>query len=384
MLYATSSALRRIVAAAVLAGGTTAALAAPGWTITDLGSLPGGTTSTGYAINNNGWITGEAATQPANSGLHSFLYDGTSTRDLGPAGVVSAGKAINASGVVAGSAYLTAGVNRAVRYGLDGSVTDLGTLRSNNSGQSVALGINDAGVIVGQSYYNTGTSYHGVIWDDGTKTDIGTFGGTQSWARDINNAGQVTGGAQRAGNVTRAFIYEDGALTDIGAFTANGYSYGTAINDSGWVTGNAQAADGSFQAFLYREGQFLNIALAGAATSSGYAINSLGYVVGYYKTSTAQTAPSTAFLYANGETIALNSLLAPDSGWDLREAWGINDRGDIAGYGIYTDLDGNRYGRAFLLAAPVPEASTWAMMLAGLGVLGAAAGRRRGRQREAA
>ena len=71
----------------------------------------------------------------------------------------------------------------------------------------------------------------------------------------------------------------------------------------------------------------------------------------------------------------LNSLISPTSGWDLEDATGINDSGQICGYGV------NPAGQAdaFLLT-PVPEPSTIALLLASATCLLAFAWRRRTRQ----
>ena len=53
-----------------------------------------------------------------------------------------------------------------------------------------------------------------------------------------------------------------------------------------------------------------------------------------------------AFLYSDGQMQDLNSLIAPNSGWTLREATGINDANQIVGFGASF--------RAFLLT-PVRE-----------------------------
>jgi probable HAF family extracellular repeat protein len=86
-----------------------------------------------------------------------------------------------------------------------------------------------------------------------------------------------------------------------------------------------------------------------------------------------------AFLYSDGVMIDL-SLLEPvvAAGWTNLEASAINDNGQIAGKGI---LHGTT--QAFLLSPfPIPvvtEPETYAMLLAGLGLLGSAARwRRRG------
>jgi hypothetical protein len=63
----------------------------------------------------------------------------------------------------------------------------------------------------------------------------------------------------------------------------------------------------------------------------------------------------------------LNSLVKLENGTFLAEATGINDRGQI----ITNASDGHSY-----LLTPVPEPETYAMFLAGLGVMGFIARRR--------
>jgi hypothetical protein len=48
-----------------------------------------------------------------------------------------------------------------------------------------------------------------------------------------------------------------------------------------------------------------------------------------------------AFLYRNGTSYDLNTLIAPNSGWQILDAYGINDRGEIVGDASYKD---NLYG----------------------------------------
>ena len=63
----------------------------------------------------------------------------------------------------------------------------------------------------------------------------------------------------------------------------------------------------------------------------------------------------------------LNDLIDPSSGsgWQIKEAQDINNSGQIAAWGFRT---GSTATYALLLT-PVPEPETWAMLLAGFGLV---------------
>jgi probable HAF family extracellular repeat protein len=206
-----------------------------GGTITDLGTL-GGRNSQGLDINDSGHVTGGAEVRSGES--HVFLYSGGSMADLGP----GEGTAINNSGQITGGASVGSGYVHAFLYS-GGSRTDLGTL---GGGSSVGLDINDRGQVTGISDID-GAS-HAFLYSGGTMTDLGTLGGRYSEGWAINASGQVTGMAETAmiGSQRHAFLYSDGIMYDLNDHISDGLPPGVylgiagAINDRGWIvaTGN--------------------------------------------------------------------------------------------------------------------------------------------------
>jgi len=105
------------------------AASAQDYTVIDLGTL-GGKSSSAFAINTNGQITGSAATAAGHQ--HAFLYQNGTMQDLGTfGGTSSAGLAINIKGQITGYADTADEIEHAFMY--DGSMTDLGTLNGGPS-----------------------------------------------------------------------------------------------------------------------------------------------------------------------------------------------------------------------------------------------------------
>jgi probable HAF family extracellular repeat protein len=308
------------------------------YTITDLGTLPGDLFSAAYGTNSAGQVVGE-------SGDHAFLYDGGMI-DLGglPGSIRSGARSINDSGQVVGWSGALYTVAHAFLYD-GGKMLDLGTLPGDT--YSRAHGINGKGQIVGVSHRNDGHTFHAFLWD-GTMTDLGTLPGeTASSASGINDAGQVVGESG-----LHAFLYDEGVMTPLGTLPGDSYSIANAINAKGQVVGYSYPVPPiAFHAFLYQDGVMTDLGTLGGQVSFANGINANGQVVGSSATS---STGSHAFLYDGGAMVDLNSLLPPDSGWELTVGAGINDAGQIAGSGIH---DGQTH--AFLLtpdAAPMPSA----------------------------
>jgi probable HAF family extracellular repeat protein len=186
--------------------------------------------------------------------------------------------------------------------------------------------------------------------------DLGTFGGRGSDAYDINDSGTIVGWAQLSDATQHAFVYSNGVMTDLGESLGRGISsIATAINASGQIVGLGR------NAFLYSNGVFTDLGSLGGGSSYAHDINASGHVVGSSTlTSDGNFNDTHAFIYRDGEIHNLNSLIDPSSQWTLINAKGINDRGQIVGWGWH---DG--YPRAYLLT-PIPEPSTVALAAVGL------------------
>ncbi|HEY9605578.1 MAG TPA: hypothetical protein V6C85_28500, partial [Allocoleopsis sp.] len=105
----------------------------------------------------------------------------------------------------------------------------------------------------------------------------------------------------------------------------------------------------SIEACLWEEGVGMrSLGTLGGNNSSAEDINNLGQIVGASSTA-ANVLDTHAILWEEGVMTDLNSLIPLDSGWLLSDARGINNTGQIVGYGSI-----NSEFHAFLLT-PVSE-----------------------------
>lgn len=296
--------------------------------IIDLGTL-GGTESVAFGVNDSGEVVGYSFL--ATSGvMHAFLYSGGTMIDLGTLGGMRSGATdINNSGDVVGSSEATpGGLQHAFRYSA-GVMTDISSAYS----YGAASAINDSGKIVGTLL--SGSAFRPFIYNNGSMQILGTFGGRSGEAYGINSSGQVVGQADTSDisgyTGYHAYLYSGGVMTDIHATPANQiFNTANDINDSGTVVGFHWGTSGSSStpqlAFTYSGGVLMDIGvLPGGTDSVAKAINNNGDIVGRSK--------GVGFLYSNGTMTDLNSLLAPGSGWVIRDAQDINQYGQIVGYG---------------------------------------------------
>ena len=217
------------------------------------------------------------------------------------------------------------------------------------------------------------------MWTAGVATTLANpFGNFNSLATAINVSGQVVG-AVNQGNISKATIWNGGVGTVLA--TANTErSTARAVSSSGWVAGRIdQLSNGDFEGSVWAAGgsQYDLTPTAGCDVSDLRGINSSNNVVGFSQRGACEAGNGSNGGYwewtgSGYNQYDINSLVVNLGGWDLTAPQGINDAGQIVGFGI------DEFGatRAFLLTA-VPEPSSWAMLIAGFGLVGAALRRRR-------
>src|SRR5437764_12993947 len=125
--------------------------------ITDLGTLPGGTSSLAHGLNSSGWVVGAADTPGGE--FHAILFRSGPLEDLGTlGGKTSLATAVSGSGQVIGQAERADGSLHAFLWE-DGHMADLGTLGGRNSAlHGFARGAGDTtGSAVGSAETAAGT-----------------------------------------------------------------------------------------------------------------------------------------------------------------------------------------------------------------------------------
>jgi len=250
----------------------------------------------------------------------------------------------------------------------DGTMEDLGTL---GGPDSAAFLLNERGQVAGagdvdfaSNVVTGGPTVHPFLWQQGKMLDLvadapaGMFGGTYGSVSGLNDRGQVAGTMNLTGDLMwHSFLWDAGEITDLG--TLGGFmSTAVALNNAGHVVGNSDVtaiceacAPGNqkqlHRPFFWRDGVMTDLGLpAGDTAGTAYSVNAKDQVVGRSDVCTKVNSNDTCdasiyhgFLWEKGSLVDLQTLALPGSGLTVNDALNINDRGEIAGYGVLPNGD---------------------------------------------
>lgn len=315
--------------------------------VTDLGTL-GGSATFALDINNARQVTGNSRTTDGQ--LVAFLWQGGHLANLGflPGGNgFSRGYAVGPNGVVVGESDN----NRPRAFRWEGGVmTDVGTLPGGST--AVAHDVNGTGDIVGAA--SNGLATRPFVAVGGSEpVDLGTLAGTptssgRAWA--VNDRGDVAGLSRNAAdNTSEATLWPEGtpgSAVSLGSLGEGLFSQAYALNNQRSAVGESSVPSGDGHAVVWPgAGTPVDLGTLGFRHSRANDINERGEIVGHVTAFRgAPTFGGRAVLWRAGDAVDLNELLPPGSPWVLHSAEGINDRGDVVGFGR---LDGEL--RSFLL-----------------------------------
>lgn len=214
------------------------------WTegrVFDLGTLYGGESSEGWAINNNGQIVGSSQVGDLLGSEHAFLYSPESGMvDLTPNNEQAAGLDINDAGTITG--YFTASDNALHAFLREGSkMVDLGKLAGFDHSTGTAL--NEMGVVVGTATSPERTTSHMFRSDFPGEMDDLNGKLPIAFALGVNSKRQIVGYMSGAGT-TRAILYTEATgVRDLNSLISPRGGWvlesATDINDSGVIVGYA-------------------------------------------------------------------------------------------------------------------------------------------------
>lgn len=178
-------------------------------------------------------------------------------------------------------------------------------------------------------------------------TDVGTLGGRFSDAYAINEAGQVVGVAnpKRLWQRGRAFLWQNGRMTDLGVLGRYRRSAAVGINDGGAIIGASYTRYDYHHAFVWQGNAKRALPptlLPGYRYVRALGINDNGEVVGCAQTGARDAGGALvarAFLWSAGRPLDLGTL-----GGQYSHALAINDRGQVVGKAQIARPAGRRRG----------------------------------------
>jgi probable HAF family extracellular repeat protein len=350
----------------------------PRYTIVDLGTL-GGTTSGAGGLNNRGWVAG-ISTLAGDYTAHAFLWRNGKMTDVGsdgqPNSFTSESAPVNDEGAVTG--YLDTATpdpqgedfcgvgdhNICLPFLWHNGTMSVLPLPGGNNAEAFQIsdegqiaGVGETGVVDPNCQSPQVYDLVATVWGPkkGALRTLPPYeSDTEALANGTNDKGEVVGTSGNCALLSKSFgyieavLWRNGRPINLGNLGGGIFNIGFSINNKSEVTGQSEVTlYGAFHAFLWRRGIMKDLGtLPGDYVSLGNSINDSAQIVGLsfpYGSATVH-----GVLWQNGAVYDLNTLIPKHSDIDVLEALGINEHGQIAGYGF----DRNTYDVRAYLATP--------------------------------
>lgn len=339
----------------------------PRYTIVDLGTL-GGSFSQGISVNNRGWVVG-TSTLTGDQIEHEFLWRDGKMTDIGSSfgplnSLASDGAGINDKGALTGILDTSTpdpngedfcGIgdhNICLPFVWRDGTASLLPLPGGNNGAANEINNRDAIVGGGEAGQPDPTCVPpqvldqvAVVWGP-RKNEMRELppyrDDTEANAIGINDKGEVVGTSGKCKFFNQSFgaieaiLWRNGRPINLGNLGFRLFNIAFSINNKSEITGQASTAQVSgqihvFHAYLWRHGVMKDLGtLPGYPFSLGNLINDNTQIVGIAQSASA----SRAFLWQNGAMYDVNTLIPKNSSFNVTAAEGLNNRGQIAGWGI--------------------------------------------------
>jgi probable HAF family extracellular repeat protein len=299
------------------------ASAGPIYTLTDLGTLGGGSILA-QGVNSLGQVAGTVTSRFGST----LAFSSNGLLPGSPGATESQASSINDAGQIAGTQYI-GGQSYASVWSGGAAAALVG------GAGSFATAIDNAGEVVGMA-----ANGQAFAVQNGVAAELGAFNWSSAYA--VNSEGEVAGYAMMPSGNFRGFVWTPGQGDTVLGTLGGASSYAMGINSAGWVTGSAQVASGYSHAFLWNGTSMQDLGTLGGASSYGYGINDLGVLVGASWTAGNTTAGNTTedgFIYENGVMWDINALLEGAPGWQITALYGINDSNQVVGVGVLNGVE---------------------------------------------
>ena len=265
------------------------------------------------SISNSDWVAGATGDQ------HAATWNsdaGISRIPLPPEFSFSESSSINSRGEAVGTAT-TADSSRRVAFVLR---QDKVVLLPGE--QSRANSISDNGWIAGQTVISGSRAAAPVLWKNGSIIDLKIC--CAGVARSVNRHGLIVGDTYDKQGRYHAFVWDAGHGARQLTVPGEEFSSALALNDLGTIL--LKATPGGL--FLYSGGKLEPIDIP---KGTPRAMNDHGILVGSFG---PNPEAQRAFVWDRAHGMQdLSTLIPANSGWTLEVASGVNDRGEIVGWG---------------------------------------------------